>query len=52
MRQHNRQVFTSFQGFGYGYGNTVYQNPDEADWAEQRQSLHKDQPRCLCEVHP
>jgi len=44
-RQHNRRVFSSFQGFGYGgygYGNTVYQNPDEADWAEQWQSLYED----------
>src|SRR5277367_1376224 len=38
MRQHNRRFVTSFGGFGYGYGNTVYQNPDEADWAEQWQS--------------
>ena len=47
MRQNNRRFFTSFQGFpygygGYGYGNTVYQNPDEADWAEQWQSLYED----------
>lgn len=48
MRQHNnnRRFATSF-GFpsgygGYGYGNTVYQNPDEADWAEQWQSLYED----------
>jgi hypothetical protein len=48
MRQHNnnRRFATSF-GFpsgygGYGYGNTVYQNPDEADWAEQWQSLYQD----------
>ncbi len=45
-RQNNRRFATSF-GFpygygGYGYGNTVYQNPDEADWAEEWQSLYED----------
>jgi hypothetical protein len=47
MRQNNRRFATTFGGFpygygGYGYGNAVYQNPDEADWAEQWQSLYED----------
>ena len=46
MRQNNRRFATTF-GFpygygGYGYGSTVYQNPDEADWAEEWQSLYED----------
>lgn len=38
--------FYSIQSFpyygGYGYGGAVYQNPDEADWAEQWSSLYND----------
>jgi hypothetical protein len=47
--QRNRRFSNSFQSFPYypsygygGYGNAVYQNPDEADWAEQWQSLYED----------
>ncbi len=46
FRGRNRRFFN--QGFapfgygGYGYGNQVYLNPDEADWAEQWQSLSED----------
>lgn len=47
-RQGNRRFFRQnfsafpFNGYGYGYGNQVYLNPDEADWAEQWRSLSED----------
>jgi len=50
-RMNNRRFFSNFQSYpygygygygGYGYGNAVYLNPDEADWAEQWQSLYED----------
>jgi hypothetical protein len=45
-RANNRRFFTTTFPYGYagygGYGNAVYMNPDEADWAEQWQSLYQD----------
>jgi hypothetical protein len=47
-RFRNRRFFTTNQGFpfygygGYGYGNQIVQNPDEADWSEQWTSLYED----------
>ena len=45
-RANNRQFYRPYYspygygyGGGYGYGNQVYLNPDEADWAEQWRSL-------------
>jgi hypothetical protein len=47
-RANNRQFFrpyypSGYGGYGgYGYGNQVYLNPDEADWAEQWRSLRQE----------
>jgi hypothetical protein len=41
-RRFFRQNLSAFPYYGYGYGNQVYLNPDEADWAEQWRSLSED----------
>jgi hypothetical protein len=46
VAQHNRRFFHSVQTFPYypynGYGNGFVLNSDEADWAEQWQSVRED----------
>jgi hypothetical protein len=46
FRTNNRrffsQNFSAFPSYGYGYGNQVYLNPDEADWSEQWTSLREE----------
>ncbi|MFZ0679661.1 hypothetical protein [Candidatus Binatus sp.] len=45
LRANNRRFvrpYYPYNGYGYGYGNQVYLNPDEADWAEQWRSLREE----------
>lgn len=41
-RRFSRTNFSYYPNYGYGYGNAIVQNPDEADWAEQWSSLRED----------
>jgi hypothetical protein len=41
-RRFFRRNFSAFPSYGYGYGNQIYLNPDEADWAEQWTSLREE----------
>jgi len=47
-RANNRRFLRPYYPYGYsgyggyGYGNQVYLNPDEADWAEQWRSLRQE----------
>jgi hypothetical protein len=41
-RRFSRSNFSYYPYYGYGYGNAIVQNPDEADWAEQWRSLREE----------
>ena len=43
LRANNRRFFRPYYPYyGYGYGNQIVLNPDEADWAEQWRSLREE----------